>query len=394
MSDQRPDPGWYRDPTGRFEQRYWSGAEWTEWVLVAGSQQVDRFWDGPRVGGGPAGGAAAVPDATGPGPEGGGRHLTAPARKEALRARLIGPRPPASVQSAVAAASGAAIVIGIIVLAGDTLDRTATILLGVVITAISYGLGLAGPERSRAAGLPGALLGPAMIILAGLGEPLSGTAQVVVPLLVLGAVWLAMFVAPGFTGAPILLVGTLLAAWGALVSAIWGGALDSGDQFGRSDPWATGPVVDTGPVPLDLQSASSSTAVFTLLAALGCVIAAGVADRKGWHVLGTPFVATGVILSFVGLYVAAFAFFGDAEAVAFLTIGVGVALLVVGALGERRGSVWLGAATGLSGLIALLVQMVDSQTGGGIALLVVGTALFAAAPALERSLRRQAPPAL
>jgi hypothetical protein len=389
VSDQRPEPGWYPDPTTRFEQRYWNGDEWTEWVLVAGSQQIDRFWDGPKVGGTAeahtsSSGSSIAAGAAAP--------VASTARSVALRERLARPRPPVSVQSAVAAAAGAAVVLGILALAGDAPDRTAVALLGVVVLAVSYGFGLVGPERSRAAGLPGAVVGPAMVIVAALGEVFSGTAQVVFPVLCLAVVWLVMFAAPGFTGAPILLVGSMLAAWSALVVAIWGGAADRQYQFGSSDPYVDGGVyVDTGPVPFDLQGVTSTTAVVTLLAALACVVAAGVADRRGWHVLGTPFVATGVILSSFGLYVAAIAFMGDAETVSFLTIAVGVSLLVVGALGDRRGSVWLGAATGLVGLIALLVQNIDSSTGGGLAMLVVGAVLFAAAPMFERALRRPEP---
>ena len=32
---------WYKDPSGRFEMRYWNGTEWTEHVATAGKQSVD-----------------------------------------------------------------------------------------------------------------------------------------------------------------------------------------------------------------------------------------------------------------------------------------------------------------------------------------------------------------
>lgn len=32
---------WYKDPSGRFEMRYWNGSEWTEHVATAGKQSVD-----------------------------------------------------------------------------------------------------------------------------------------------------------------------------------------------------------------------------------------------------------------------------------------------------------------------------------------------------------------
>ncbi len=34
-------PAWYQDPTGRFEQRYWDGARWTDHVSTGGKPTVD-----------------------------------------------------------------------------------------------------------------------------------------------------------------------------------------------------------------------------------------------------------------------------------------------------------------------------------------------------------------
>ncbi|MFP5489452.1 MAG: DUF2510 domain-containing protein, partial [Acidimicrobiia bacterium] len=33
--------GWYADPSGRFELRYWDGGQWTEHVSRAGQQYTD-----------------------------------------------------------------------------------------------------------------------------------------------------------------------------------------------------------------------------------------------------------------------------------------------------------------------------------------------------------------
>src|SRR5690606_29323812 len=40
MSQQSP-AGWFRDPLGRYEHRYWDGARWTEHVGSAGQQTID-----------------------------------------------------------------------------------------------------------------------------------------------------------------------------------------------------------------------------------------------------------------------------------------------------------------------------------------------------------------
>ena len=34
-------PAWYKDPTGRYEQRYWDGARWTDHVSTGGKPTVD-----------------------------------------------------------------------------------------------------------------------------------------------------------------------------------------------------------------------------------------------------------------------------------------------------------------------------------------------------------------
>ena len=36
-----PPAGWYPDPSGRFELRYWDGSRWTEHVSRAGQQYTD-----------------------------------------------------------------------------------------------------------------------------------------------------------------------------------------------------------------------------------------------------------------------------------------------------------------------------------------------------------------
>ena len=36
MDDSRPQAGWYPDPTGRHQHRYFDGREWTNHVADAG----------------------------------------------------------------------------------------------------------------------------------------------------------------------------------------------------------------------------------------------------------------------------------------------------------------------------------------------------------------------
>lgn len=41
MTQPAAPAGWYADPSGRFEYRYWDGSKWSEHVSRAGSQSVD-----------------------------------------------------------------------------------------------------------------------------------------------------------------------------------------------------------------------------------------------------------------------------------------------------------------------------------------------------------------
>jgi uncharacterized protein YxjI len=42
-------PGWFPDPVGRHEQRYWDGSQWTEHVASHGRQSVDPVGGGHKV---------------------------------------------------------------------------------------------------------------------------------------------------------------------------------------------------------------------------------------------------------------------------------------------------------------------------------------------------------
>lgn len=56
------EPGWFADPAGRFDSRYWDGARWTEAVMRAGSVDTDPV-PVDRSDGEPAQAAPAEPEA-------------------------------------------------------------------------------------------------------------------------------------------------------------------------------------------------------------------------------------------------------------------------------------------------------------------------------------------
>lgn len=57
--------GWYSDPTGRYANRYWDGAQWTNSVSAGGSNSTDALDAGERLAP-PAPGTAAVALQTSP----------------------------------------------------------------------------------------------------------------------------------------------------------------------------------------------------------------------------------------------------------------------------------------------------------------------------------------
>lgn len=60
--------GWMRDPSGKHDQRYWSGSEWTEHVTTGGVPGIDPPpGRAPRADGGPS-----TPPGSGPPPPAGG----------------------------------------------------------------------------------------------------------------------------------------------------------------------------------------------------------------------------------------------------------------------------------------------------------------------------------
>lgn len=76
MSDQAA-PGWYPDPSGEHEQRFWDGAAWTDKVAESGIQSASgwypdpsgehglRYWDGSTWTNRVASGGKAIDGSTG-----------------------------------------------------------------------------------------------------------------------------------------------------------------------------------------------------------------------------------------------------------------------------------------------------------------------------------------
>src|SRR4051794_34206808 len=45
MADGTREPGWYADPSGRHDLRWWDGGRWTDRVAPRGGESVDPYDD-------------------------------------------------------------------------------------------------------------------------------------------------------------------------------------------------------------------------------------------------------------------------------------------------------------------------------------------------------------
>ena len=108
-------------------------------------------------------------------------------------------------------------------------------------------------------------------------------------------------------------------------------------------------------------------------------------DRQG---LVTPLLLGGVIGGVGG---AATAVSNKGDWIGILTVLFsGIVVMFVGTQLNRRGTAWAGLALTGGGLVAALAKIWDTPLAGGIAALVLGVALMAAAFAV-RGLRSSAP---
>lgn len=363
MSDQ-PAPGWYPDPGGEPALRYWDGEQWTSHLHADDLDAVTGFASSP------------------PGASGRGRQETSVRFDRAvLAAEVSRPRPLPSTADALSAAGGALGALGVVMLAvgalfSDSLDGRGEVgIIGVLLLAGAYAMVIAGSRWLRPAALAGAIVGPFMIIAAIFAESVDGRVEVVLFGALLAAVWLAMFMGPGFTGAPILMAAALTGAWLALVALLT-------DPF-TPDPYYADPWATTGPVN-DPASVINAAGIVTLICAIGAVVAAGVFDSKGMHVLATPFLAVAVLQSIVGL--ASATTDASGEAASLLTVVVGVVFLAVGALGQRRGSMWFGAFLIASGSVGFIGNAVTDTVAAGVLLLLVAAGLVLVGSAVQQRL--------
>jgi hypothetical protein len=331
--------GWFNDPYGRYQQRYWDGRDWTGHVVTNGQQTVD-----------PMGNSAVIPIAT---------PATAfefdpieqePAPTVPMLERL-GPdareRPLPGLPVAVAGLGGAALSIGLLIAAsGENTSRGALVGTSLALIAIAWVLRWFVPVPEVASAAVGmVVVGIAVFsVAATVGEGRSG----VLTALLMAALFIGAWLAPGFRGR------NLLLGLGALALVVSCGAAVGG---GTDRQVVSLPAIVT-------DSIGRQGVVYLFCAAV-LLAATWWLDRRGFRGVGTALVSAGMVAALVGT-VLLVQQFGDTSGPLFVSI-VGLAVCVVGSHGGRRATTWWGAALLAAGLVAFMAVVVkpSSATAAG-----------------------------
>ncbi|MBI4934342.1 MAG: DUF2510 domain-containing protein [Actinobacteria bacterium] len=337
--------GWFNDPYGRYQQRYWDGGNWTEHVITNGQQTVD-----------PMGNSPVIPIATPSTAFEFDPVIQEPAPTAALLERLLerlGPdareRPLPGLRVAVAGLGGVVLAIGLLVAAtGDDPSRGSLVGVSSALIAIAWVLRwfVTVPEVGAAA-VGMVVVG---IVVFSVAATVSDGSTGSLTALLMAALFVGAWAAPGFRGR------NLLLGLGALSLVVSLGALAGGDG---------GQVVVAVPAVIT-DGIGRQGAVYLVGAAL---LFAGTwwLDRTGVRGAGTALVGAGLVASLVGAALLVTEF-GDTTGPLFVSL-VGLAICVVGSHGGRRATTWWGAgllASGFVAFIAVVVEPDSSAAAGGV----------------------------
>lgn len=358
--------GWFPDPYGRYQLRYYNGDVWTEHVATGGEQLVD-----------PLGSSSVIPIAIPPTaipPAGQAFAATTTSSGSGVNGFLDGlgvdarMRPAPHLSLALAGIGGGVAAAAITVLVGrDEFGRGRLIAAALVVLAIAYAIRfLVRAQRElRAAAVGAAVVG--IPLLGGAATvPDSGDAGFLTGL-VIAALYVAAWALPGLRGRSVML------GLGALVLVVAFASLFESDDPNSFVPPEFGDVLGN-------QGAAYLIGGAILLAAVWWL------DRQGYFGVGTALVVAGLAASIIGALLLA-GEFGDVGGPLLVTL-VGVIVCLVGTNGGRRATTWWGAALAGGGTVAVVLTGIepDSLSGIGTSLLLAALLLIGV-PALVRVIR-------
>jgi hypothetical protein len=348
--------GWFSDPYGRYQQRYWNGSDWTEHVSTDGTQSVDSL-----------GATTAIPFATPASALGTSATPTQPRKFLDSLGAGARDRPAPRLSLALTGGGGALVALGIdAAILGDSGSRGRALAAAIVILCIALFIRLGATQQPD---LMSSAVGAGVIGLGTLGGAIVGDdIDASWATLVIGLVFLAAWVLPGFRGRPILLgIGALL-----MVAALGSATASNGAGDGGV----------LGDVPFS-DAVGDQQIVFLLAAAVLFTLVWWL-DRAGYFGVGTSLVVAALISALVGVAEAS-SNLGDTGA-AFLIFAVGLLVCFVGSHGDRRATTWWGALLTTLGLVGFFAAIIKPESVGSVAgmLFVSGLLLIAGPPSGKR----------
>jgi hypothetical protein len=407
-------PGWYNDPYGRYQQRYWDGEQWTGRVATNGVAQEDPmgastvvpFAIPPTAYTTPAGSTAADTQqfaaaadlgdpnaqAAAPEPAVGGNVVTRFLDGMGDDARL---RPRPSLRTALAGIGGVLLAIGVLVaLAGDESDPRGKIIgisAGLLVAALALRLVVKLPEVAAAAVGIVVVAIPTFAVAATIHDGASG----VLTFTVATALFLAAWALPGFKGRNLLLgLGalTLVGVFGTLTNDLTEDKcqsyIDDGDydRFFDECQDYEGDGSSNSFLPVEVTDNLGGEGIVYLGSAALLLGLTWWLDRRGYHGTATGTVVAGLLAAVEGTALLANKFGGSTGPI--LVFVVGILVCLVGAHGARRATTWWGALLAAIGAVAFIaVQWEPDSVGsiGGVA--IVSGVVLIAIPLLAAPIR-------
>jgi hypothetical protein len=411
--------GWYADPYGRHDKRYWDGSSWTRHVFTGGVQSIeplepagsatsDTFTERSEVVSGgppPAVEAIATPTTTTVAPIGATPAPTAtptptPASASAAQVQQslatagaqvvtfldrLGPqaraRGPVDLRSALAGVAGALWAAGALLVGLDDMESTGPLVL---IAAILIGAAVvASLKAPDVAGLRSALVGAVSVAVPvfalALTDEATSKGELASASIIAAVIFMALWIARGLRGRP------LLFGLGVYSLVTFIGSLGAQGAEWCEDSSYYYDDCDTAEV---LREALQQQGWLFVIA--GSVLLGGTrwADKNGYLGIGTGLVASALVTITSGGVLIASAAQDEGEVTGPLVLlGLaGAAMAWVGSAGNRRATMWWGVVVCAIGLPAALLVAVDPEDSatGGILVIIAGAAFFGL-PALVKS---------
>ncbi|MEY4173798.1 MAG: hypothetical protein RI900_963 [Actinomycetota bacterium] len=357
--------GWFPDPYGRYEQRWWSGVDWTANVATGGAQAIDPMGNSPVV---PFAMPVTATSADAAAASTAGIRFLDRMGRPALE------RTPPSLRASIAGVGGAVTSLGLLAAAaGDAPNRTAMCVVAMALVALGWLLRrtVTVVEVGAAAVGVAAVGVVAFAAFASVRDGSSGSLTA----LIAAAMFLGLWFAPGFRGHNLMLGAGLLSVVGAIGALTATSSTDLFDEGG-------------GLLPTEVTDNLGNQGALYLAAAAGLLGLTWVLDRRSYRGTATAACAAGLISALVGVVLLADRF-GETSGPVFVCI-VGFLVCVVGSHGGRRATTWIGAALASAGLVAFVAVQVqpESTSAVGVTGIVAGVVLVLL-PWLSTWLRRR-----